>query len=76
MDVLAASETFAPYPTTSQRRRVAMTPAFLMGSLAAVIAWTTNARTCTGERIFYTLFAFMFGGVYLLYYVLVKPLLR
>jgi hypothetical protein len=76
MDVLAVSESFAPYQSPAKRRRVAMTPAFLMGALAAVIAWSSNARSCTGERVFVTLFAFMFGGVYLLYYVLVKPFLR
>ena len=84
MDVLAAAETFcgqhhgdkdhyAPYPGQGgggNKRHASMLPAVLLGVLSAYVSWGANAGYPTGVRVLSSVLAFLFGGIYLLYYVL------
>jgi hypothetical protein len=73
MDVFAASETFAPYQSSRRERNRKMMPALLLGALAAYLSWSSNAgRAPFGERVVLALVAFLFGGLYLIYYALFR----
>ena len=41
---------------------------FLVSCFAAYLNWQQNSGTNTVQRVFYALLAFLFSGVYLLYY--------
>lgn len=79
MDVMAVAETFcghdekdhyAPYPHGAARKRASLMPAVLLGLVSAYVAWGANAGYPPGVRVLSSVLAFMFGGIYLLYYVL------
>lgn len=82
MDVFLAAETFcgghhkkdqyAPYPGTltaggGQRD---MLPAVALGLLAAYVSWGANKGYPPGLRMVSAVLAFLFGGLYLMYYAL------
>lgn len=71
MDVFAASETFAPYRSSRRERNQKMIPALILGALAAYLSWTSNTGPF-GERVVLALVAFLFGGLYLVYYALFR----
>ena len=71
MDVFAASETFAPYQSSRRERDQKMIPALLLGALAAYLSWTSNSGPI-GQRIVLAVVAFLFGGLYLIYYALFR----
>ena len=51
---------------------------FLVGMVAAVLAWkcNTQARESLPIKIFITLVAFLFGGIYILYYIVYRILME
>jgi hypothetical protein len=73
MDVFMASESFAPYQSSRRERNEKMIPALILGALAAYLSWTSNSgRSALGERVVLAVLAFLFGGLYILYYALFK----
>jgi uncharacterized membrane protein YdcZ (DUF606 family) len=72
----ALKEDFAPYekPVSRRARAVTTALAILLSSLAALLSWNCNTRLgySLGLRVLSSLIAFLFGGLYLLYYVLVR----
>lgn len=45
------------------------------GLLAGFLSWRCNSKEYTGMRILYTLTAFSYGILYLIYYVIIRLLL-
>lgn len=45
---------------------------FILAVLAAVIAWQCNKGESMGMRVLYTVIAYIFGVLYLIYYGLMK----
>ena len=84
MDVVIASdmsESFAPYAQTPRaeratptQRALKMLAGLLVSGVAASLSWQCNSRMgySLAMRVLSALLAFMFGGVYLMYYVLVR----
>lgn len=80
MDIALASslkESYAPFdarPATETQRRLRTLLGVAFSALAALVSWNCNTHMGypLGLKVLSALLAFMFGGVYLLYYVLVR----
>jgi hypothetical protein len=47
----------------------------LVSFASAYLAWTCNCHESTGARVFLTILAYLFGGLYLMYYFILYILL-
>ena len=82
MDILVASdfsEGYARYRSSDGNRSKAqralkVLTGIVVSLLAALLSWQCNSRMgyTLGLKVLSSLLAFMFGGVYLVYYVLVR----
>jgi hypothetical protein len=80
MDILQAAETFcqhhgkdgyAPYDgNDARKRRRTVLPALALGALSAYLSWGMSKGHAPAMRVLGSVLAFLFGGLYLLYYVL------
>jgi hypothetical protein len=48
---------------------------FIISLFSAYLAWTCNKGENTGPRVFLTIIAYLFGGLYLLFYFIMYMLL-
>lgn len=73
----AATDGYAPYegsfsaaPQHKRRYHRTVLPAILLGAVSAYLAWGMSAGHSDAMRVLGSVLAFLFGGIYLLYYVL------
>jgi len=67
-------EAFENAPVTSTAYLVSTIVSVLFGIIAAYLSWSCNteAGINVGLKIVYAFFAFIFGGIYLLFYLLFR----
>lgn len=63
----------APTETVKKTKNNILSIGILIGVIAAYLSWTCNTSKgiSTVEKVIYALFAYLFGGLYLIYYFLV-----